>query len=79
MVLQNFEGNWKTFLFTVEKDLVRLLLVESGKAIANIESEMETDLKKEDLVGFQKKKRTLECKYGKHRSSKGGVIGNGKV
>ena len=55
MVLQNLEGNWKTFLFTVEKDLVRLLLVESGKAIANIESEMETDLKKEDLVGFQKK------------------------
>ena len=55
MVLENFEGNWKTFLFTVEKDLVRLVLVESGKAIANIESEMETDLKKEDSVGFQKK------------------------
>ena len=45
-VSENFDENWKTVLVNAEKDLGRLLLVESEKIIAKIEFEIESNLKK---------------------------------
>ena len=53
LVSVNFEEKWKTVLLTAEKYLVRLLVVESEKVIANIESETESNLKKEDPFNFK--------------------------
>ena len=67
MVSENFEEKWKTALLNAEKDLVRLLLVDSDKVIAKIEFKIESNLKKEDLFNFKKNYQLLEKKHGKYR------------
>ena len=64
----NFEEKWKTVLLTAETYLVRLLVVESEKVIANIESEIESNLKKEDPFNFNKNYELLEKTHYKYRS-----------
>ena len=46
-----------------EKDLVWLLLVESGKVIAKIEFEIESNLKKEATINFKKNYQLLGKKH----------------
>ena len=55
-------------LLKAEKDLVRLLLVESDKVIVKIEFEIECNIKKKDPFNLRKNYQILVKKHDKYRS-----------
>ena len=75
-VPSDFHNNWKTIISKAEKDLVRILLVESHKIVAKIDFEIQSHIKEyhpnnyDHEYGLIQKKHNNKKELSKRRNKK---------
>ena len=66
-VSSNFHNNWKTIISKAEKDLVRILLVESDKIVAKIDFEIQSHIKEYHPNNYHHEYGLIQKKHNNYK------------
>ena len=66
-VSSNFHNNWKTIISKAEKDLVRILLVESDKIVTKIDFEIQSHIKEYHPNNYHHEYGLIQKKHNNYK------------